>query len=170
MKGGCNCEGSWGARREEGEAGRGRVRREQRRKERLEKEVRELKGKLDAKQQELRVKTAATAAAEEQVHRMEQLLRESQVPYQTPSPFFSSLFAANLKLRTICNLPRVCVCASAWKRALLICSCPRPRFPFPSLPTVSPATPFFLRHVPSTRSSQLPRSFHAETFGHLLRL
>eukprot|EP00884_Botryococcus_braunii_P003023 jgi/Botrbrau1/12721/Bobra.67_1s0084.1 len=54
------------------------VEREQRRKERLEKEVRELKSKIDAKQGELRSKAAATAAAEEQVHRMEQLLREAQ--------------------------------------------------------------------------------------------
>lgn len=57
----------------------------------MEKEVRELKGKLDGKQQELRVKAAATAAAEEQVHRMEQLLREAQVQHRfTENPQTSS--------------------------------------------------------------------------------
>ncbi len=53
--------------------------REFRRKERLEKEIRELRAGLDAKQQDLRTKTAAATAAEEQVQRLEQLLREAQV-------------------------------------------------------------------------------------------
>lgn len=53
--------------------------REARKKERLEREVKELKGALESRQAEIRSKQAAATQAEEQVQRLEQMLKEAQV-------------------------------------------------------------------------------------------
>ena len=53
--------------------------REARKKERLEGEVKQLKSALEARQADIKTKSAAAQQSEEQVKRLEQMLRESQV-------------------------------------------------------------------------------------------
>ena len=53
--------------------------RELRKKERLEREMKELKSALEARQADIKAKSAAATQAEEQVQRLEQSLKESQV-------------------------------------------------------------------------------------------
>ena len=53
--------------------------RELRKKERLEREMKELKNALEARQADIKAKSAAATQAEEQVQRLEQSLKESQV-------------------------------------------------------------------------------------------
>ena len=55
--------------------------REARKKERLEREVKELKQALESRQAEIRSKQAAATQAEEHVARLEQMLKEAQVSY-----------------------------------------------------------------------------------------
>lgn len=55
------------------------MRREARKKERLEGEVKQLKSALEARQADIKTKSAAAQQSEEQVKRLEQMLRESQV-------------------------------------------------------------------------------------------
>ena len=57
--------------------------REARKKERLEGEVKQLKSALEARQADIKTKSAAAQQSEEQVKRLEQMLRESQVMSQT---------------------------------------------------------------------------------------
>lgn len=53
--------------------------REARKKERLEGEAKQLKSALEARQADIKTKTSAAQQSEEQVKRLEQMLRESQV-------------------------------------------------------------------------------------------
>lgn len=53
--------------------------REARKKERLEGEAKQLKSALEARQADIKTKTTAAQQSEEQVKRLEQMLRESQV-------------------------------------------------------------------------------------------
>lgn len=66
--------------------------REARKKERLEGEAKQLKSALEARQADIKTKSAAAQQSEEQVKRLEQMLRESQVRFSSPlpNPFSSS--------------------------------------------------------------------------------
>ncbi len=63
------------------------MRREGRRRERLERELKEVRASLEARNGELAARAAAHAAAQDQAHRLELMLRDSHVrPLRAEDP------------------------------------------------------------------------------------